>query len=292
MVAALSPVQVVQASTYLKGATDVTLRRRLLMGWLDKAGRINRNATGKDLNWLIKFKNATASPYVPYNPLSFSNDNYWAHLSVTNEWWSTTSGMDITERLTNTGPSAIVNSYEDRYKELATAMEIYIAQSLYMDYNGAGSGRPAGLATIAKGDTTIACTNADRLRAPLAGAGTYAGIDIGLGSQGGSWSNNLTGAVQNPMSTHLGTDWPDGQGDASNAYDGTSPRLYNENSSRWADPSAAAANSTWRANCIAMLSRANTDLRQNSLASMMPNIHVSGAQRHQDVKDKMRESYR
>ena len=123
MVAALAPVQVVQASTYLKGATDVTLRKRLLLGWLDKAGRINRSATGKDLNWLIKFKNATASPYTPYQNLNFANDNYWVAASVTPEWWHTTSGMDVTEKTTNSGPSAIVNAYEDRYDELAAAMD-------------------------------------------------------------------------------------------------------------------------------------------------------------------------
>lgn len=293
MVAALAPVQVVQASTYLKGATDVTLRKRLLLGWLDKAGRINRSATGKDMNWLIKFKNATASPYTPYQNLNFSNDNYWVSASVTPEWWHTTSGMDVTEKTQNTGPSSIVNSYEDRYDELAMAMEIYTAQSLYMNYNGSGSNRMIGLGTIAVGDTTIACTNADRLRAPLDAAGTYAGLNLGLGSQGGSWSNNIgTSGVTQPMSTHLGTDWPDGQGDASNAYDGTSPRLYNENSNRWADPSATPANSTWRTNCVSMLSRANTDLRMNSMESMMPNVHVMASQRYQDVKDKMRESFR
>ena len=293
MVAALAPVQVVQASTYLKGATDVTLRKRLLLGWLDKAGRINRSATGKDLNWLIKFKNATASPYTPYQNLNFANDNYWVAASVTPEWWHTTSGMDVTEKTTNSGPSAIVNAYEDRYDELAAAMEIYTAQSLYMDYNGSGSNRMIGLGTIAVGDTSIACDNGDRIRAPKNAASTYAGLNLGLGSQGGSWSSNISSSgVTKPMSLHLGTDWPDGQGDASNAYDGTSPRLYNENCSRWADPSAAAANSTWRTNCVAMLSRANTDLRMNTMESMMPNVHVMAAQRYQDVKDKMRESFR
>jgi hypothetical protein len=94
------------------------------------------------------------------------------------------------------------------------------------------------------------------------------------------------------MNAALATDWPDGQGDPTNAYDGTSPRLYNENTVRWADQSASAANSTWRTNCIAMLSRANTDLRMNSVESMMPNIHISGSQRHQDIKDALRTSFR
>lgn len=285
MALALAPVQVVTASKYLAGATDVTLRKRLLLGWLDKAGRINRNATGKDLNWLLKFKNAEASPYLPYQSLSFTNDNYHVALSLTPEWWHTTSGMDITELLTNSGPTAIVNTFEDRYDELAQAMEIKLAKSLYLDGNSAaGSGLPIGIGTFAAGYTT--CSTSDQLAIPSSSAGIYGGISIGLGSQGGTWSNNIPTASQ--MNTSLGNDWPDGQGDPSNAYDATSPRLYNEKTSRW----NSAGSSNWRDNCVAMLSRANTDLKMNSVETMMPSVHVMGGARYQAVKDKMRESFR
>lgn len=281
MAVALAPVQVITASKYLEGATDVTLRKRLVLGWLDKAGRINRNATGKDLNWLIHFKNAEAAPYVPYQTLNFTNDNYWAAMSITPEYWHTTSAMDITEILTNSGPTAIVNAFEDRYDELAMAMEIKLAKSVYADQtSSAGTGLPAGLGTLVKYST---CGTSDMLATPN---GTYAGISMNLGSQGGSWSNNIPTASQ--MNTSLATDWPDGQGDATNAYDGTSPRFYNEHTSRW----NSAGNSNWRDNCVAMLSRANTDLRMNSVESMMPNIHVMGGARYQAIKDKMRESFR
>jgi len=285
-------VNAVQASTFLKGATDLTLRKRLLMGWLDKAGRINRNATGKDWNWKLRYKSAVAQSYQAFQNLNFANDNYWIPAVVTPVYWCETSGMDITERLENTGPSMVVDAFGTRIRIMAESMEQYVASSLYMDANGAGAGRPTGLATVVQGSTSIACTTADRLRAPE--NATYAGFNLALQSNGGTWSKDInptdagSGVVQR-MCTHLPTDWPDGHGDASQAYDGTSPRLYNENSGRWADPTAAAAASSWRTNCIAMLSRANTDLRQNSIESMMPNIHVSAAQRHQDVKDKLRE---
>lgn len=291
MTAALAPVQTITASKYLEGATDVTLRKRMFMGWLDKAGRINRNATGKDLNWLIKHKNAEASPYTPYQALSFSNDLYHTAMSLTPEYWHAESGMDITERLTNSGPTAIVEAYEERYKELEAAMEIYLAKSLYTDANvAAGANRVIGLGTIAKKSTTIATTTADRLAAPIATASLYGGQSIALGALGGTWSSDMASGLR--MNTALATDWPDGHGDASNAYDALSPRLYNEGSNQWADPTAAAAASSWRTNCVNMLSRANTDLRMNSMESMMPNIHLMGSSRYQDVKDKMRESFR
>lgn len=290
MVATTPNVNQVQASTYLAGATDVTLRNRPFIGWMDRGGRINRNATGKDWNWKLRYKAPTAQGYTAYQTLSFANDNYWLPAVVTPEWWVTTSGMDITEILSNTGPSMIIDSYGLRIQFLSQAMEVFLAQSLYQA-GGNGSGRPTGLAAVCIGSTTIACDNGDRIRAPQ---GTYAGLNMALGSQGGSWSHDIIGGSGQPypMNTALGTDWPDGHGDATQAYDGTSPRLYNENSSRWNDPTAAAANSSWRTNCIAMLSRANTDLRQNSVESMMPNLHLSASQRHQDIKDKLREAFR
>lgn len=285
---ALPATSIATASQYLEGATDVTLRKRLLMGWLDKAGRIRRNATGKDYNWLIKFKNAQAQPYTPGQPINFNNDNYNIAASVTPEWFFTSSGMDVTDELMNSGSVAIVQNYFQRVKELASAMEIYIAKALYTDAaTAAGASRPIGLGTICKKSLSITTDNTCRVAAPISGA-TYAGIDLSLGSQGGSWSTNA--AVK--MNPNLGTDWPDGQGDPTNAYDGTSPRLYNENTSRWASLTASATTSDWRTNCISMLSRANTDLRMNSTESMMPNIHLSGSERHQAIKDALRLSFR
>jgi len=292
MTTATPNVSQVQASTYLQGATDVTLRSRPVLGWLDKAGRISRNATGKDWNWRLRYKAPTAQPYTAYQTFAFTNDNYWLPASVTPEWWFTTSGMDITEGLQNTGPSQIVDAFGDRVRFLSEAMEIYLAKSMYMDYGGTGSNRIAGIGTFCKKSLSLATTNADRLAPPI--SATYAGLNVALGSNGGSWSANISQSAGKPypMSTTLGTDWPDGQGDPSQTYDATSPRLYNENCARWADPAAAAGAGTWRTHCVAMLSRANTDLKQVSIESMAPTMHISGAQRHQDIKDKLREAFR
>jgi len=290
MAQALPATDIAQASTYLRGAVDATLRKRLLTGWLDKAGRISRHAEGKDWNWLIEYKEMTARPYSPGQTLNFNNDNFNITASVTPEWWFVDSGQDVTERLMNTGPSTILNNYKRRLPKMARAMSTYLAKALYADAaTAAGANRPIGLGTFAKKSLSITTDTTCRVAAPIAGT-TYAGLDISLGSQGGSWSGNTPVAIR--MNPNLGSDWPDGQGDPSNAYDATSPRLYNENTNRWFDLTASAAASNWRTNCIAMLSRANTDLRMNSLDSMMPNIHISGSERYQNIKDKLRESYR
>jgi len=290
MVAALPATDIAQASTYLRGAVDATLRKRLLTGWLDKAGRINRNATGKDWNWLIEYMEATAQNYTASQTLNFNNDNFNISAVVTPEFWYVTSGQDITERIMNSGPATILDNYKRRLPKLARAMSTYLAKSLYADSTvAAGANRPIGLGTFAKKNGSIATANTDRIAPPIAGT-TYAGLDLSLGSQGGSWSTNVASGLR--MNAALGNDWPDGQGDPSNRYDATSPRLYNEYTNRWTDLTSGAAAGNWRTNCIPMLSRANTDLRMNSLESMMPNIHVSGSERYQNIKDKMRESFR
>ena len=287
---ALTPVQIAQASTYLKDCEDVTVRRRPLLGWADYSGRVNRNAKGKDWNWLLDYKQLEAEAHVPFQQGNFTDDNFYLPMAVTPVFWKRDSAMDITEIMQNTGPAQIVPLYNSRAEKLANAMEIYTAKSLYNDVNASGgSTKMTGLKTFAQKSGTIATTTGDRL-APPDELVTYAGQSIGLGSHGGSWSAPASGEV--PMNAALGTNYPDGQSDPSQRYDCNSPVLYNQNTSRWADPSAAAASSTWETNCIAMLSRADTDLKKNTVESMMPNVHQSGSGRYQAVKDKMRQSFR
>jgi len=287
---ALTPVQVAQASNYLKGCEDVTVRRRPLLGWADYSGRVNRNANGKDWNWLLDYKQLEATPYTPFSQGNFSDDNFYLPMVVNPVFWSVNSALDATELMMNSGPSQIVDMYNTRSEKLAIAMEVYNAKSLYSDVNASGgSQRMTGLRTFAQKSGTVATTTGDRL-APPDELVTYAGQSIGLGSHGGSWSVPASGEV--PMNAALTTNYPDGQCDPSQRYDANSPVLYNQNTSRWADTSAAAAASTWKTNCIMMLSRADTDLKKNTVDSMMPNVHQSGSDRYQAVKDKLRESYR
>lgn len=288
MTTALQPTDLATASQYLEGATDVTLRQRILPMFLDEEGRINKNATGKDLNWLIQYKLPVAVPYVPQQPLSFTNDNFNLAAAVTPEWMVATSGMNVTDVLMNSGSTVIVNNMMQRTPLMLQSMQVKFAKDLYSDAV-TNPKSIIGLGTLVRRSTTLVCTNADRIAVPLAGT-TYAGLQLAPGSYGGGWSNNLPTAQQ--MSTVLGSDWPDGQGTPDQLYDCTTPRLYNDNTNQWVTPGVAAANGTWNNNCIAMISRANTDLNMNSVKTMMPNVHLSGAQRHQAVKDQLRVSFR
>lgn len=275
------------ASKFLKDASEVTIRDRLLPRFLDEEGRINRNADGKDLNWLIEYKLPSAVPYTGQQ-LNFANDNFNLPAVVTPEWMIATSGMNFIDVQMNSGPASIIDNYKRRGVLLTQAMQIKFAKDLYSDAL-LNPKSIIGISTLLRRSTTLVCTNADRIAVPLAGT-TYAGLQLAPGSYGGSWSNLIPTASQ--MSTVLGSDWPDGQGSPDQMYDATTPRLYNENTNQWLNQGAGAANGTWSANCIAMLSRANTDLGQNSVKTMMPNIHLSGAARHQAIKDALRLSFR
>lgn len=276
------------ASKFLKGATEVTLRQRLLPRFLDEEGRINRNADGKDLNWLLEYKLPVASSYTPGQQLTFNNDNFNIPASVTPEWMIATSGMNYTDIQMNSGTVSIVDNYLRRGALMTQAMQVKFAKDLY-SYAPTNPKSITGLSTLFARSTSLVCTNADRLAVPLAGV-TYAGLQLAPGSYGGSWSSNLPTALQ--MSTVLGSDWPDGQGSPDQLYDGTTPRMYNENTNQWLNPGATPANGTWQTNCISMISRANTDLSMNSTKTMMPTVIILGAQRMQAVKDTLRTSFR
>lgn len=288
MTYALPQTDIATASKYLADATDVTVRKRILPAFLDEEGRVNRNATGKDLNWVIDYKQPVAVPYTGQQ-LTFNNDNFLLPASVVPAFWINTSGMNYIDITMNSGPTMIVNNYLARAKKMVLSMEIKLAKDLY-SYAPTNTKSIIGITTLTARNQTLLCTNADRMAVPIAGA-QYAGLLLQQGSYGGSWSNVIPTAQQ--MSTVLGSDWPDGQGSPDQLYDCTTPRLYNENTNQWlSPPGTAAANGSWAVNCIAMLSRANTDLGQNSVKTMMPNIHLSGSGRHQAVKDALRTAFR
>lgn len=274
-----------QAATYLEGASSNTIRSRPLTGWLDKAGRIKRGAQGKDFIWQIEYKDDVAQPYAPYSQLTFASSSYVKSASVQPKFWSSTSALDATTQIMNTGPSRIIDIFEQRTRKLATANFKLLDEALFGDANLAQFiGKPTGLGTLVQQDLTVAVTTNDRMAAP---GGTYAGNTMGLGTNGGGWSTDLSSTPGVRMNAALGTDWPDGHGDPE--YDCLSPRLYNEDCTLWND---ADSSRKWLGNCVNMLSRANTDLRLNGDDSMAPTMHFSGSQRTQAFKDLLRKTLR
>jgi hypothetical protein len=284
MVAALQGTDIATASQFLKGATDATLRRRLLPKFLDREGRISRNAEGKDWNWLIESKELMAQSYNNGDPLTFANTNLNVQATVTPNFYITTSAMNITDILMNTGP-VIVNNYLRRGVKMARAMQ----NKFHYDMYSTASSNPNSMLGFGNLVNYTTCTNGDRVAVPAGGA-TYAGLNMSLGFYGGSWSNNIATAYQ--MNRSIGYDWPDGQSTLDNSFDIVTPRYYNENTNCWETPGATPAAGNWNTNCLLMLSRANTDLDMNTVEAAMPNIHLGGSGRMQAVKDALRVSFR
>lgn len=292
---ALTPVQNAQASTYLEGAVNAIIRKRPVMGMLDADKRVNRNFEGKDWNWLLEYRALEAEPYTPFQQFDFYDINYHLPLAVQPVFWAIPSAMDITEIQMNTGRSALVKLYNDRMRKCAEGMEIQTAKAMYNDVNsssaGQGSAYMTGLRTFAHRSHVqfAAPTYVDRMAAPDETV-LYGGKSIGLGQNGGTWSNDLPTAQQ--LNQKIGYDWPDGTADDSQRFDVTCPRLYNDNSNQWTNLGAAGAAATWQTNCVMMISRANTDLRKVSTDQMAPNMHISGSGRYQAILDAMRSSFR
>lgn len=276
------------ASTIYRDATDVTIRNRLAMRFLDAEGRIDRNFEGKDMNWYLDYKQLIAEAYVRQQ-LTFNDDNFLLPATQTPVFWVRTSGMDWIDKRINTGPTTIIDNFRARSGKLTQAMNTKLYKDFYSD-NAVNTTGVTGIMTMAKRNVTdMICTNADRVAVPISGTVIH-GLSIAPQSYGGSWSALLP-QLQRP-STVLGSDWPDGQGDGSQLYDVTTPRLYNWNTNQWLNPGDAPANGSWRLNCISALMHANTDLKQNSVKTMMPTVHICGSTMMTDVKEALRLSFR
>jgi hypothetical protein len=288
MAIGLQGADLATASTIYRDATDVTIRNRLVMAYLEKEGRIDRNFEGKDMNWNMDYKQLIAQPYTRQQ-LNFNDDNFLLPATQAPVFWISTSGMDWIDKRINTGPTMIIDNFRARSGKLLQAMNTKLYKDFYSD-NAVNTTGVTGIMTMFKRNVSnMVCTNADRVAVPISGTLIH-GLSLQPQAYGGSWSNNLPQLLQ--PSTVLGSDWPDGQGDASQLYDVTTPRLYNWNTNQWLNPGDPPANGTWRQNCLSELMHANTDLKQNSIKTMMPTVHICGSTMMTDVKEQLRVSFR
>jgi hypothetical protein len=56
---------------YMKGASDLTLRQRLLLALLKKKGRIERNVSGSELKWQVEHSQPVVSSYADGGQIDF-----------------------------------------------------------------------------------------------------------------------------------------------------------------------------------------------------------------------------
>lgn len=243
---------------YMKGASDLTLRKRLLLAMLKKRGRIMYNASGDELRWQVEFSQPPVSAYGDGGVIDFSNHDAYRQLAVDWRGYVATDTMTKKQQRMNRGDEALVKVFENKQNNLMKAIRDNFCGELYRDGSGVGrENNVHGLETFMGDDgNTVA---ADIIANP---SDTYGetSLSTALGALGGSWSSDGTA----PNAT-LGTDWPDGSGDSE--YDFLSPKLVNWSSNAW-----GTAATDWESNCWRAISQTITWLTINGSDEGMPNL--------------------
>lgn len=255
---------------YMKGASDLTIRKRLFLSMLKKKGRITYNNTGYEFRWQVEFSQPAMSQHGDGSMLDFSNHDAFRQLVLPWSGYAATDSITMKQKAMNSGEEALINLFKTKQGRLMKKLQTGLASEIYKA--GGTSGRENaiyGLETCLTERTAPAAT--DRIAEPSV---TYAGLSTALANQGGSWSANLSTF---PNAT-LANDWPDGQGDTE--YDYLAPKLINWSSSNWGTGSTA-----WEDNCWRVIGQGITWLSLQGGDEGMPEICVLASNLFQGYKN-------
>jgi len=258
---------------YMKGASDLTIRGRLILSLLKKKGRIVLNQSGTTCNWQVEFSQPPVISYADGGQVDFSNHDALRQLEIDWRGYVATDTLTKKQNAMNAGDEQLVNLYQTKQNRLMKSLRNNFAGEMYKD--GSASGRENnvhGLETFMGDGTTVV---ADRVAQPSDTYGIGA-LSTALGDQGGSWSSDL-GTSPNAA---VATDWPDGQGDSE--YDYLSPKLVNWGSTSWGTTSPS---NTWILNAWRVIGQTITWLTTTGGPEGMPDICVLAPNLFQGYKN-------
>jgi hypothetical protein len=246
------------APVFLKGVTQLTMRERFLLSYLQKAGRFLFNQSGPTHTWNVKIRQPeiyTTRGEAPQFIASDVNEQ----LTISHAAYRGVDQLDHFTQMVNKGSSQIVDLFKDKMTDLT--------QSMIDRMNAQAYGSSASDNSVLSGLNTIFVpkvgSNDDRCAVPADGS-TYAGKSMVLGDQGGAWSAKM--GVNRP-NTYITTDWPDGNGDAQHDY--LAPTMFNY-TGNW----SGTATNNWKVNCEMILRRAKVAINARTGAGAAPTLHL------------------
>lgn len=213
------------APKYIKGATDQTIRKRLVLALLREYGMIKMNESSYQYTWQMEYSQPAVRQYGDAGDQTFSAHDALKQATLDWRGYTVTDRMTKKQELMNKGIHALVNLYDSKIKRMTKSITDKFGGEIYIDGNASGNeNRLHGLESFLADDGNTAA--GDRLAKP---SDTYAGLSTVPGTYGGNWTSAL-GTGNYPNAT-LATDWPFGTGDTE--YDFNSPKLVNWSSTAW-----------------------------------------------------------
>ncbi len=225
------------ATRYLKGASDNTVRDRIVFAMLTRRKRILYGWDGKEVTQQVKFSLPEVEAWSG-GTLDFEPADKYRQITLDWRGYKTSDTMTEKERLMNRGVPRLVNRYGKIMVDMRQALDDEFGTEVWNDGN-ANTDRMHGIESFMgnDGNTVVG----DRIANP---SDTYGGLSTALGNISGTW-----GAVGTAPNATAATDWPGGKGDPE--YDYLAPRLFNWSSTSW-----GTGTNTWLANCERVIRQA------------------------------------
>lgn len=226
------------APRYLKGAADLTIRKRLLLSMMESRGLITLNCDSTEQKYDVEYKEPSVEAFSDGADITFQRRDYLKQATMDWRAYVTSDLMYEREKLQAKGDTVIVDRYKRIIPTLVKGARNKLGLELYIDGNASGNTtRFHGIESFMGSGTTAA---GDILAQP---SDTYNGFSTAVHASG-RWTADLT---TKPNST-IAYDWPEGEG--SPDFDYWSPKLVNTSSTGWGTGSTS-----WIDNCEKALRR-------------------------------------
>jgi uncharacterized protein YaaR (DUF327 family) len=231
----------VTINRYIREETKAILRKRVFLAMLQSRGRITLNMSGKLVDWKVKHKRSSMSPFDDGDSIVFTRQEKHKTAQLPMRAYIVSQGMNKGDKLINAGKEAIIKKYSSMVKELLDDIRDQFAEQLVqVDGNSAGNtNRIHGLESVFSATADAASlvgTNND----------TYAGLATARGTYGGGWTGT----------------WPDGYGDSQ--YDFWTPLVVNYTSPlAFSSGGWSASTKTWSNTCVEALRFAIINTQRN-----------------------------
>jgi len=263
------------APKYLKGASDQTVRQRILLSMLQSRGRLQFNTDGyTEQNWLIQVRDPQIKQYGDSQRQTFAEHDAYESLSIDLRGYIGTDKLSHRTAIINKGKQAIVNHYDTKLDILLRSAKRRLGADLYVDGYAAGNEQKLiGLGSFMKPDAGVLAD--DQIAVPASSA-LYGGKSVALGAFGGTWSSERT---VKPSSV-ANNDWPFGSG--SSEYDALTPKMLNASSTKWASGTAG-----WKNNCSAIMRYARLWARSLGGDGSEPMLHLLSTEFYGEYADYM-----
>lgn len=248
------------APKYIKGATDLTIRRRLVLAMLNQSGNIAYNVKAPKLIWDVECREPRGRFLSGGERSQFTTHDAYEQLEIDHAEFEYTDKMARrTQQLNSNSPQQIVDIGGRIMERLTEQCTKQLGKQFYADNtSGSNTSMLTGIESFMKPHASATAT--DKIIVPSATA-TYGGKNIGLGALGGTWSANGTA-----NSSVTANDWPEGSGSAE--YDYMAPKMFNY-LANW----GGSAN-TWEANSCRILRRSKEILLHTGGEGSAPVAHL------------------